>query len=321
MNSLVERMSSDLKLQTSYIESIIRRSNFYYKKYNIPKKNGGNREILQASPELKTLQYWVKTNILSSMPVSDRAFAYNKGNSIKHHADYHKNAYFIFHSDIKEFFPSITSKHLIETLKTNRQKIGSAGFWYDDLCDTISAICFRYDELCIGTVSSPAICNIIMYAFDEYFREYCDSRNWRYSRYADDIYISSQEYIPTSIRDELEKKLGEYGFVVNDKKTWFCSKKGRRQITGLILTESGRVSIGSKKREAIKKMVYNRIVHGQGDPNVILGHLAFLKDVEPKVYNSFLIKYAGYCDGDVIDAIMHGPKPKTIVFEVPEIFE
>ena len=154
-----------------------------------------------------------------------------------------------------------------------------------------------------------------------YHLPYCDSRNWRYSRYADDIYISSQEYIPASIRDELEKKLGEYGFVVNDKKTWFCSKKGRRQITGLILTESGRVSIGSEKREAIKKMVYNRIVHGQGDPNVILGHLAFLKDVEPKVYNSFLIKYAGYCDGDVIDAIMHGPKPKTIVFEVPEIFE
>ena len=87
------------------------------------------------------------------------------------------------------------------------------------------------------------------------------------------------------------------------------------------MTESGRVSIGSEKREAIKKMVYNRIVHGKGDQNVILGHLAFLKDVEPKVYNSLLIKYAGYCDGDVIAAIKHGPNPQVLTFEFPEFYE
>lgn len=32
-------------------------------------------------------------------------------------------------------------------------------------------------------------------------------------------------------------------------------------------------------------MVYERIMHGRGDPDTILGNLAFLKDVEPNSYN------------------------------------
>lgn len=83
MSSLITRISSNLQLKDDYISSIIRRSNYYYKDYYIPKSNGGRRKISQASPELKTLQYWVKTNILSLLPISKAAFAYNRGNSIK----------------------------------------------------------------------------------------------------------------------------------------------------------------------------------------------------------------------------------------------
>lgn len=318
MSSLIDRISSDLQLKNEYIRSIVRRSNYYYKDYYISKRNGGQRKISQASPELKTLQYWIKANILTLMPVSKGAFAYNKGNSIKRHAEFHKDSYFIFHTDIKNFFPSITSEHLISVLSDNHSLIEEAGLWFDDLFDVISSICFRHNHLCIGTVSSPAICNIIMYSFDEYFTDYCSSRNWKYSRYADDIYISSQEYLPCSLRSEVNEKLKEIGFSSNNNKTWFCSKKCRREITGLILTENGRVSVGLKKRLAIKKMIYDRVVHGQGDPNTILGNLAFLKDVEPNTYNSLLIKYAGYCDDDVIAAIKNGPS-HAIKFDLPDI--
>lgn len=113
---------------------------------------------------------------------------------------------------------------------------------------------------------------------------------------------------------------GYLGFSSNAYKSWFCSKKCRREITGLILTETGKVSVGLEKRLAIKKMVYERIMHGRGDPDTILGSLAFLKDVEPNSYNSLLIKYAAYCDGDVIDAIKTGPKPhRVITLDLPDI--
>lgn len=209
---------------------------------------------------------------------------------------------------------------MVAELAANRGIIEAANLWDDDILDVVSSICFRRNHLCIGTVSSPIICNIVMYAFDEHFTNYCNRRNWKYSRYADDIYISAQEYLPSSLQSEVNEKLHEIGFSSNAYKSWFCSKKCRREITGLILTETGKVSVGLEKRLAIKKMVYERIMHGRGDPDTILGNLAFLKDVEPNSYNSLLIKYAAYCDGDIIDAIKTGPKPhRVITLDLPDI--
>lgn len=310
MNSLIECISESLHLDSSYVASIICRSDCYYKDYTIPKRDGTRRRIAQASPELKSLQYWVRKNILALLPVSNSAFAYNRGDSIKRHAEYHKDAYFIFHTDMKDFFPSIISKQLTAILESHSSVIKESGYWYEDTCEVISHICYRHDHLCIGTVSSPAISNIVMYNFDEYLRAYCNDQGYRYSRYADDIYISSHTYIPVTIKEIVTDKLLKTGFIINTSKTWFKSKKNRRRITGLVLTENGRVSVGSEMRCKIKKMIYNRIVNGTGNPEEILGYLALLKDIEPAVYNCYLIKYATYCNGDVIAAIKSGPKPK-----------
>ena len=93
---------------------------------------------------------------------------------------------------------------------------------------------------------------------------------------------------------------------MNISKTWFRSKKSRRKVTGLIITDTGRVSVGLETRKKIKNMIYNRLVNGNGSPESILGYLAYLKDIEPQTYNKYIIKYSTYCDGDVISAIRRG---------------
>lgn len=321
MTSLVEHISEDLCLDENYVASIIRRSSRYYREYTIPKKDGSCRKIAQASPELKTLQYWIVRNILEKFPVSQSAFAYKRGDSIKRHAEFHKAAKYIFHTDVKKFFPNITSELLSIYLIRQEQLLTDLGVWYKDTCEVISRICFRYNHLCIGTVSSPVISNIIMYDFDEKLHSYCDIHNYMYSRYADDIYISSSNYIPESIKGVVGSFLSEIGLVINEDKTWFKSKKSQRRITGLIITDAGNVSIGREKRAYIKKMIYNRIINGNGDAETVLGYLAFLKDVEPGTYNKLLIKYTPYCDGDVIEAIKTGPKHKSypsVSIELPD---
>lgn len=110
----------------------------------------------------------------------------------------------------------------------------------------------------------------------------------------------------------------EYGFRINDSKTWFKSKKSRRKITGLIITDTGRVSVGTETRKKIKHMIYNRLVNGNGSPDEILGYLAYLKDVEPQVYNKYIIKYSTYCDGDVISAIRQGPQKPVLKIDLPD---
>ena len=161
------------------------------------------------------------------------------------------------------------------------------------------------------------ISNIVAFRFDKIIISYCEEHGYRYSRYADDIYISGNSYIPESTKDFIEECLRNYGFRMNLPKTWFKSKKSRRKVTGLIITDTGRVSVGIETREKIKRMIYTRLVNGDGSPNEILGYLAYLKDVEPQTYNKFIIKYSTYCDGDVISAIRYGPQ-KSVV-KVPSL--
>lgn len=301
--NIVEKISDDLKLDLSYLSRIAQRSSYYYKDYKIPKKNGGERPVSQPSPELKTLQYWVVHNIFEKIPVSKAAYAYKKGDSIKKHAEFHCKSRFILHADICNFFPSIHSKHLSEILKCNKDIFDSLGLDLNSSIQDINKICFRRDSLCIGAVSSPVISNIIMYSFDNALIEYCKEHQYIYSRYADDIYISSNNYINKEVISFLCDELHKYGFILNRSKTRFYSPKYKRKVTGLILGNNSQVSIGTERRIEIKKMIYNKLVNGVGDSEKILGYLAYLKDIEPNTYNNLIIKYSSYCEGDIISEL------------------
>lgn len=301
--NVIEKIADELKLDQPYISRIAERSSFYYKNYTIPKRNGFPRHISQPSPELKTLQYWVLQNILKSLPVSEASYAYKKGDSIKRHAQLHSKSRFYLHADIHEFFPSIRASMLSAILRENRDVIDGLGLDLEESLSDIRKICFRRDALCIGAVSSPAISNIVMYSFDKMMLEYCKHNGYLYSRYADDIYISSKYYITRDVLSFLQGELEKCGFTLNYSKTRFFSTKSRRKITGLIITSDSRVSVGTERRNAIKKMVYDKLVHGKGEPNQILGYLSFLKDVEPNTYNNIIIKYSQYCSGDIIEEL------------------
>ena len=301
--NVVDRISLELKLDPIYISRIADRASYYYKDFVIPKKNGGKRYISQPSPELKTLQYWILHNILKELPISKAACAYQKGNSIKKHAEMHRESRHILHADISNFFPSIHSSHLIQILKNNKDVFDKLNLDFKESVNDIGKICFRNDRLCIGAVSSPAISNIIMCSFDGMLLNYCKSHNYIYSRYADDICISSKSYIENSEIKFLREQLYMRGFKINTRKTRFYSSKYRRKITGLIVTNNSQISIGTKQRNNIKRMIYDKLVNGIGDSNQILGYLSFLKDVEPNTYNNLIIKYSRYCEGDIITAL------------------
>lgn len=300
---IIDRIAFDHKLDRSYLARIASRSSFYYRDFKIKKRNGSERYLAQPSPELKTLQYWVLNNILTKIPVSECAYAYKKGDSIKKHAKLHSESRFIFHADIHNFFPSIHSSHLIDILRTYINIFDDLDLELESSLLDIKQICFRKDILCIGAVSSPAISNIIMSSFDSVLFNYCKAKNYIYSRYADDIYISSNTYIDKSIVDFLRLELEQKGFKINYNKTKFYSPKYRRKITGVFLTEKFQISIGTERRTKIKKMIYEKLIHNKGNSDKILGYLSFLKDIEPNTYNNLIIKYSKYCNEDIITVL------------------
>ena len=61
----------------------------------------------------------------------------------------------------------------------------------DDDISFITAIVSREGGLVIGAPSSPVLSNALMFRFDEYWSQKCSAIDVTYSRYADDLYFST----------------------------------------------------------------------------------------------------------------------------------
>ena len=161
----------------------------------------------------------------------------------------------------------------------------------------IGNIVCRNGRLTIGAPSSPAITNAMMFEFDRRMHEECQAKGLVYSRYADDLFISS---LGPGQLDGLEKiivknKRGipHLRLRLNHQKTALLSKKYRRVITGVVITPQHTLSIGRRRKREIKALIY-QWVQGSIEPeslNYLKGLFAFAIDIEPEFEARLIEKY------------------------------
>lgn len=314
---LDELISRELNIDVKFVRLVSKRSVHYYRQYVIPKVRGGTRKIFHPSPVLKTFQYWLVRNVFNLLPVSAYASAYLKGSSIKKNAEMHLGNYHILRTDIKDFFPSIGPDHITEVLSVNNSLLErKLGISFNDLdFKLILGLTLYKNSLTIGGVSSPAISNVVMFSVDRELRDIAEKYNCIFTRYADDMVFSSKLYIDASIIDEIANAVSQKGFRLNGKKTFFASNKNKRIVTGIILN-SGRLTIGRRKVDKIKKLVYDYCIHGVGNLNVVKGYLSYLKDIDPHCYGRLIVKYQKY--GDINDLLI-GKNLKEIKSSLSEV--
>lgn len=282
---VIEKICRDLNISQAVFNRISTTAPYRYKQYEIPKKNGGKRKIAQPAKEVKLLQR-AAIKILSDMlPVHARATAYQKGCSIKKNAEMHKNNSFLIKTDFVDFFNSIFDFKFREFLIENN---------FDEYTASILSKLFFWKKdgdsnkvLSVGAPSSPWISNAIMHEFDEYLSVFCSKNNVIYTRYADDITLSATRVDKLLIcYEKLLFHIIEYKktyLTINKSKTVFLSPKKKRIVTGLVLSNDNRVTLGREKKRILRAMVH-RYIAGTLDTNqipVLIGWLAFLKDIEP----------------------------------------
>lgn len=178
---LIHKISTELGVDKSFIMHTVKR-NHRYSKYYINKKTGGERLILHPAKDLKMIQYWLKDRLLTELPCSSYSTAYIKGQSHVVNAKIHSKSNFIFHTDIKYFFESITADQIRECLKQINYLDES------DIDLVVKAVTYK-DHLVIGSVTSPIISNAIMFNFDNKLAKLIHNIDEEciYTRYADDI--------------------------------------------------------------------------------------------------------------------------------------
>lgn len=296
-------ISKLLRTSRVEVERLLVTAPYRYKNYQIEKRNGGKRDISHPTPALKAIQRWLVNVPLAQIPVHDAVYSYRNGRNIAMHAAVHVSANYIIRMDFKDFFPSIGAGEIRRFL----QRLNVDGVV--DLDDsTISSIvrlvCRRNKilgrlELSIGAPSSPLISNAILYNFDKSVSEFAATLGCSYTRYADDLYISSRDkYTLEALRVHLEKAADSHlPFLrFNRGKTQYLSRKNRMSITGINVSSDRKLSIGRQAKRNIRTRLHLALDGRLAPEDVasLRGMIAYAKGVEPGFYNSLALKFGPY---------------------------
>lgn len=298
--SIINELSDLLSMETQLLKDFITSAPYRYKTYQIPKRNNrGFRTIAQPTKGLKNLQKIVYQQYLNQLPVHSACMAYVKNINIKDNALVHAKHRYLLKMDFKDFFPSIKphdliahiAKYLDLNLCEDDKTLISQLFFYHSIEDPVL-------RLSIGAPTSPSISNTILYDFDTAIETLCLNKNISYSRYADDLAFSTNHKgILFDSLNDVQKTLDncQYPTIsINPSKTVFLSRKDNMHITGLVLTNDGKISIGRKKKRYIKSLVFQFQNHSLDAPTkaYLSGYLSYCLSVEP-VFVSRLRKKFG----------------------------
>ena len=231
----------------------------------------------------------------SVFPIHGAAQAYKEGANIAANARIHVGQNYLLKVDFENFFPSIKGKD-VRSLVNGRREIFDPVLTDEDVDLIVKAVC-KDGALTIGAPSSPLISNILMYDFDRELSEECQRRRVSYSRYADDIALSTNK--PGELAELLKfvtsllKKPGGPLLSINPNKTVFTSRKRLRRITGIVLTSNREVSIGRRAKRKLRSMIFRYSLGElpEADVAYLRGYLAFVKSIEPDVISRLELKY------------------------------
>ncbi len=221
-----------------------------YRTFHIPRRNGRERQIDAPTPTLKYIQRLIHESLVPIYGPHPGAHGFVIQRSILTNARNHTGRRYILNVDLADFFPSITRKRIYGRLVAAPYSLDQK------VANLIAALSTDvYSRLPQGSPSSPVLANIVASELDSDLAKLCGSLGCWYTRYADDITISTRGEMPPQlarypnalgtgqvvIGDRLLDVIQRHGFRINDRKSRLQSYWTRQLCTGLVVN-SDRIS-------------------------------------------------------------------------------
>lgn len=230
----------------------------FWKTKRVPKRTGGWRILHIPNALLKQIQratiFYLSAN--GYLHTHQAAAAFRNGCSILRNAQLHRRPFLVVRIDLKDFFPSITSDRICTFLKSQ--------YMHPRLAMLIAGLTTHLDRLPQGAPSSPALSNAICRLLDKEISILASSSKLSYSRYADDILISSRRRLTKLqiMRLILRTRaiISRAGFRVNHTKTRVLFKHQRQMVTGVVVNHRPQPPREFRKR--LRAIVNNCMQHG-----------------------------------------------------------
>ncbi|MBK3868603.1 ribonuclease H [Pseudomonas stutzeri] len=224
-----------------------------YTSFTIPKKSGGVRTIYAPSDELKSIQSALSVLLQDCIQEinaskgprfkSTLSHGFVRDRSILTNAVMHLNQRNVLNIDLKDYFDQFNFGRVRGYFISNKL------FQLDPAIATVIAQIACYDnKLPQGSPCSPVISNLITHSLDIRLASLARDNSCIYTRYADDITISTRKKeFPNNlmstqesgyiIGSRLAAEIRRAGFSVNPAKTRIQYQDSRQDVTGLVVNK------------------------------------------------------------------------------------
>ncbi len=295
----------------SYHREVMVKDN--YKRYTVPKRRGGSREIAAPMPLLKHAQRQILETVLGKVASPTYAHGFIPGRSIMTNAGAHLPSHarpaLVINMDLKDFFPTIT----FERVQGMFHRLGYSGRIASILA-MICTDCHREPievggkvvhvatecrKLPQGSPASPAITNLLCKRMDNRLHGLATKFGFTYTRYADDLTFSMATAAETKtlgkFRFRVSKIVAAEGFIVNDTKTRYMRSCNRQEITGVVVN-SGTAGIPRPWIKRFRAALHNatKLAQARGNKlpsemyNELKGMAAWAHAVDPVRYKKLI---------------------------------
>lgn len=226
---------------------------------NINVLSVGNREVIKCSEKLKKIHHFFNLFILEHLEIQvDCVFSYRKGVNVVDAIRPHAKNKFIFKTDIKKFFPTINRSLIHNCMLSQMENIPFIDFptYLDRVCDLVT----YNGKLPMGFSTSPNISNAVFNPLDIKIKNYCFDKKLTYTRYADDLIISSNNYLDKEeyikIISDIIKLDNVHHFTINIEKTKLIKKSKNMDVMGVKIQPDGTLTIGKKLKNEVETKLY-----------------------------------------------------------------
>ena len=250
-----------LRLSWTELELMLNYPN--YLNYSIPKRKKGFRVINAPQGRLNKVQKKINSHLQGVYSCIKHPSVHGFVLRVKHNSQNanivqnalpHVGKRYLLNLDLKDFFSSIPAQKVYSLFR-------SPPFGFDESVSEALTYLLTYNGvLPQGVATSPVLSNLICLPLDNALLNYCEQEGITYTRYADDLSFSSNEFITKIQVQYLKHILMTHGFSLNDKKFRLRSKNKKQVVTGIIVNE--KVNIDRKTLKKVRAMLHDLNTNG-----------------------------------------------------------
>ncbi|SMM99832.1 Retron-type RNA-directed DNA polymerase [uncultured Candidatus Thioglobus sp.] len=267
------------------------------------------KTMLSVNKKLAEFHKFINVFIINKLAYNSFVcFSYIENTTIRNCLEPHKNNKYFLSTDISNFFGSIQSVDVMNTIQSN---INEGSLNISDIekyKDSIIKLITFNDSLPIGFSTSGRLSNSILFKFDQVVLDSCNAQNITYSRYADDLIFSSNDKNIKQTQLMVENALAALfnkRLKINIDKTKIYSKRAKIKILGMTITPNGSITIDKKIKSDIELAMhfyakntekFCSIIENKFDGNIqkAFGTVAYINSVDKAYLNKLRKKYGNY---------------------------